>query len=126
LDQADRGGPAQRLISDMRKAPHRNVSGGALLYRSRDARRCSVQDDRAAERPPARGDSEDMTRGQLALMRSLFVVGVLVLAAGIAVLIGDISTAEPDCHTNLSGYEVCRSTSPSLRGLGIGALGFLT
>lgn len=66
-----------------------------------------------------------MTRGQLALMRALFVTGVLVLAAGILVLVVDMTSVEPDCHKNLSGYEICREGSASMRGVGIGAIGFL-
>lgn len=58
-------------------------------------------------------------------MRSLFVLGVLILVAGIGILLVDINSAEPDCHTNMSGYEICRSASPSMRGLGIGAIGAL-
>lgn len=58
-------------------------------------------------------------------MRALFVTGVLVLAAGILVLVVDMTSVEPDCHKNLSGYEICREESASMRGVGIGAIGFL-
>lgn len=66
-----------------------------------------------------------MTRGQLALMRALFLSGVLVLATGVVLLIVDVNTAEPECKTNMSGYQICGSTDPSMRGGWIGAVGFL-
>lgn len=66
-----------------------------------------------------------MTRNQIAVFRSLFVVGALALVAGIVLAIVDYSTVDQLCHTNMSGYQICRVGDASSRGLWIAGVAVL-
>jgi hypothetical protein len=58
-------------------------------------------------------------------MRTLWIVGVLVLIIGIVTLIVDHSTVQETC-TRQMGLRVCEHESPSNRGLGIAGIGVIT
>ncbi|WP_280448445.1 hypothetical protein [Nocardia brasiliensis] len=66
-----------------------------------------------------------MTRNQIAVFRSLFVVGALALVAGIVLAIVDYSTVDQNCYINPGGYEICRGGDASARGLWIAGVAVL-
>jgi uncharacterized membrane protein YhaH (DUF805 family) len=66
-----------------------------------------------------------MTRGQLAVVRSLWIVGALVLIIGIVMLIVDSSTVTETC-THQYGLRVCERESSPSRGWWIAGIGAVT
>ena len=64
-----------------------------------------------------------MTSTQLAVVRSLFVIGALGLVAGIILFAIDHSTVEQICVT---GYNICRDEPQSNRGAWLAGIAGLT